>query len=58
MAQDVNLMFGWSQLANCLQVFVQLLSDMYWVYWRSYGDNKFPLIRTGTKCRDSPSLGE
>lgn len=45
MSQDVNHMFGWSQLTNCLQAFVQMLSDMYWVYWRFYGDDSFPLIR-------------
>lgn len=42
-AEDVNEMFGWSQVANCLHSFVQLLSDMYWVYWRVYTDQIFPL---------------
>lgn len=45
MAEDVNAAFGVSQLANCLQTFVQLLSDMYWVYWRFYDDKTYPLIR-------------
>lgn len=45
MADDVNAAFGWSQLANCLQAFVQLLSDMYWVYWRFYDNKTYPLIR-------------
>lgn len=44
MADDVNAMFGWSQLANCLQVYVQMVVDMYWVYWRYFDGESSPLI--------------
>lgn len=53
MTQDVNTIFGWSQLANCLHTCVQLLADMYWVYWRFYNDRTFLLTRKWRReCAD------
>lgn len=45
MSMNVNEAFGWSQLANFLHSFVQLLCDLYWVYWRYYNEDNFYFFR-------------
>lgn len=38
MSLHVNDVFGWSQLANLLNSFVQLLTDLYWLYWKFFNN--------------------
>lgn len=45
MSLNVNDAFGWSQLANFFHSFVQLLADLYWIYWRFY--NQFAYFFVG-----------
>lgn len=48
MSQDINEIFGWSQLANFLHSFVQILADLYWMYWRFYNENHYSFSREQT----------
>lgn len=45
MSQNINEMFGWSQLANFLHSFIQILADLYWIYWRFYNDYHYSFSR-------------
>lgn len=45
MSQHINEIFGWSQLANFLHSFVQILADLYWMYWRFYNDYHYSFCR-------------
>lgn len=45
MSQNINEMFGWSQLANFLHSFVQILADLYWIYWRFYNEYHYSFSR-------------
>lgn len=56
MSQNINEIFGWSQLANFLHSFVQILADLYWIYWRFYNESHYSFSRKQIVCYENNRL--